>query len=899
MSDPSVTERRIRPIQDAVATANWKQALQLCDKWSKKGEKSDRFLALKAFVQVNHPEKAQHDRGHTEVLDLCKRNPPITDPDAIYQMQDALKSLSLREVEGPKLWERAVTVKQNDKDLYIRWLNQAIADNNWLSAQKATMGLRKSFPKDRNYEFWNIMMCYLIHMQEGLPEKDRTLFGTLAYRMISKSAETIPAGQDELLAPGKAISTPEEVALLVQVLNSTGHPEESVKLLQGTLLNMESRVGRQDPQLIVSLLLQSFYASKQWDEAFTACQTLLSRFQADDQIWKLWLKAQSESRADSKREQAQALLNSVCSVKPTIRAAQMAKMNWLHTQGDSSSDALLQTCEDYASAFSNKAFCYDDLKASLRQLDKDRLDKFTKTQSEAPESFGHLFNLKMSYGFTPADMPTEDFTSFILQALEVFEKSTSTTSPCPEAAILAILAILRLSPTKDSPQNTLFAVILLQIARAKFEDYYLFSIFLILLQANLGLLSLAMQTFTRLSVKNMQYETVAHLILTRISSLHPAATSGNGNSSLAFEPSSAIDTGLTIIENADTALVRGIREGLRFNSYSNIYNSVKMRSDIERSMNRQILAIEERKLARLLGVSEETVLPVALSPLVDKRDYTYLPAYREDDAELVAQYRCGPLPKEKWINAMALFDNVATYLKAEFTGQPVLSAKAYENLLELQNRVDATDFFDGLEAELTKAELGTFECHKALAQVTLLLKDGNSENISASLDKIKTWASTSLDDHKTRTSGSIVVGDVRMPTWDDLHTSLSQLETLQVVATLLGILSKKSSGKSSKTKTSAATVDKQVLSELQDLVVALETQIHDDARVLKAEVNAPGVLGKLVDWGFGREEPFTKLEGVLEKLCDGVTMETICGGLKESWEDALDGVLAIKVKVYK
>lgn len=44
MSDPSVAERRIRPIQDAIATENWKQALQLCEKWSKKGEKSERFL---------------------------------------------------------------------------------------------------------------------------------------------------------------------------------------------------------------------------------------------------------------------------------------------------------------------------------------------------------------------------------------------------------------------------------------------------------------------------------------------------------------------------------------------------------------------------------------------------------------------------------------------------------------------------------------------------------------------------------------------------------------------------------------------------------------------------------------------------------------------------------------
>ncbi|KEF53836.1 uncharacterized protein A1O9_10238 [Exophiala aquamarina CBS 119918] len=136
MSDPSVSDRRIRPIQDAVASGNWKQALQLCDKWSKKGERSDRFLALKAFVLVNQADEKQHDRGHSEVLDLCKRNPPITEPEAIYQLHHALRALSLYKEEGPKLWERAVGSTQDNKDLYIRWLNEAIAESNWLSAQK-------------------------------------------------------------------------------------------------------------------------------------------------------------------------------------------------------------------------------------------------------------------------------------------------------------------------------------------------------------------------------------------------------------------------------------------------------------------------------------------------------------------------------------------------------------------------------------------------------------------------------------------------------------------------------------------------------------------------------------------------------------------------------------------
>lgn len=91
--------------------------------------------AVKAFVLVNHADKSQHDRGKTEVLDLCKRSPPVTEPEAIYQLQTALKTISLHD-ETSKLWERALTAKKDDKDLYTRWLNQAIADSDWRSAQK-------------------------------------------------------------------------------------------------------------------------------------------------------------------------------------------------------------------------------------------------------------------------------------------------------------------------------------------------------------------------------------------------------------------------------------------------------------------------------------------------------------------------------------------------------------------------------------------------------------------------------------------------------------------------------------------------------------------------------------------------------------------------------------------
>lgn len=56
------------------------------------------------------------------------------------------------------------------------------------------MSLQKNFPKDRKYYFWSIFLSYLISIDDASSETDRKLFGTLAYRMISKAAAEVPEG---------------------------------------------------------------------------------------------------------------------------------------------------------------------------------------------------------------------------------------------------------------------------------------------------------------------------------------------------------------------------------------------------------------------------------------------------------------------------------------------------------------------------------------------------------------------------------------------------------------------------------------------------------------------------------------------------------------------------------
>lgn len=92
--------------------------------------------AIKAFVLVRQQDAATHQRGAQETVQLCRRTPAITDVEALHQIHDILKDLSLFEDEGTKLWDRAVASKPDDKDLAKTWLNRSITENNWLDAQK-------------------------------------------------------------------------------------------------------------------------------------------------------------------------------------------------------------------------------------------------------------------------------------------------------------------------------------------------------------------------------------------------------------------------------------------------------------------------------------------------------------------------------------------------------------------------------------------------------------------------------------------------------------------------------------------------------------------------------------------------------------------------------------------
>ena len=108
----------------------------------------------------------------------------------------------------------------------------------------------------------------------------------------------------------------------------------------------------------------------------------------------------------------------------------------------------------------------------------------------------------------------------------------------------------------------------------------------------LGAGSLALSTFSRLSVKQIQYDSVAHILFTRLSTVHPhSAPPVEGAEYKDFDPLSAFVQGLNFFRNSEVSTMRFRTAGL----------DEELRRRLSNSINRRMYALDARRIQRLTG----------------------------------------------------------------------------------------------------------------------------------------------------------------------------------------------------------------------------------------------------------------------------------------------------------
>lgn len=128
------------------------------------------------------------------------------------------------------------------------------------------------------------------------------------------------------------------------------------------------------------------------------------------------------------------------------------------------------------------------------------------------------------------------------------------------------------------------------------------------------------------------------------------------------------------------------------------------------------------------------------------------------------------------------------------------------------------------------------------------------------------------------------------PTWKYLHTAFVLLETIKALSQLVGLASKKGA--------KPAKLPKERVERLSTLVSEIYELIRSNTRALKQRVSASGALSTLVDLviqGDQSAKSGKDVQDILETTLDPANVELFCGSLMESWEEALNGVMGVRL----
>lgn len=171
------------------------------------------------------------------------------------------------------------------------------------------------------------------------------------------------------------------------------------------------------------------------------------------------------------------------------------------------------------------------------------------------------------------------------------------------------MALMRLyEPDTKDKSSTLPSPVLVQAAGIlehlilKSPHNYEALLLLVRIYLLLGAGSEALKSFPKLSVKQMQYETVAHNLFTRLATIHPhAAPPFEGLELKDVDPQMAMRQALLFYRGSESSIPYACKTGLENGSYVNVQKTIDFQKSLENSICRRMWALETRRMQRMIG----------------------------------------------------------------------------------------------------------------------------------------------------------------------------------------------------------------------------------------------------------------------------------------------------------
>ncbi|KAJ5915147.1 Cytoskeleton organization protein (Dec1) [Penicillium verhagenii] len=836
-------------------------------------------------------DEAHKQRGIAETIELCKAEPPTTDIDTLEILNQTLQKMGGHLDTQSMLWEKAAKAKPNALDLQLMWFTYSFEEDDWKSAQKASMSLQKNFPRERKYYFWAIFCTHMLAEDKKSSEMERKLFGTLAYRMISKAAADVPTDPAQLLSQPRAIQKSEEMVLLVRILESQQRFHEIVKILDSNNVGINSRICQNDRTFLGSKAT-SLGSAKLWDDAITFVKEIFtvsdeekrnSLRELDDWIiWNLLIEAEKNTHTPGTSTEILKIIENFTKFQPKSRNAALARLDIIASgiaKGEMSvEEHYLPACQKYIDLHKGKLYAFSDLKRVLAGK-KDAMAKMLKYMSETESKTDdkYVINakinaLKLEYCLNisgaEASPSREVIEEFVTRCLNLYQTSASgsevekaeaapngssstiESKSTDDLCILAAMAIMSGTNEQSLVSHTSLLRASAILERLLRDSPHCYQALLLLVRMYLlfGAGSLAFNTFNKMSVKQVQYESVAHNFFTRLSTIHPhSAPPTEGVERKNFDPQAAFVQGLNFFRNADNTTMDFRSRGLDQGSYKNVEEIIELRRRLSQSICRRMMALDVRQAQRLVGGDPMTrfeTLAQNDTPVHDQRVYdAFMDCEFPGKRSFEETVRPGPIPKANWLASARVTDRLFSVLKGISVQTPLTPETDLPDLSGLF----ISDINDQTEAEKEKSRIHS----KLLMLATFMAgsKLTNPEQAEKALGEVEDWLNSkkiNLTLNESQVSPLMISKSVYLQadcptaaTWEYLHSIFTLLETLKALSQLTTLASRKGS--------KSAKLPKERVERLSELVPQVFELVRSNTKSLKQYISRSGVLSTMVD----------------------------------------------------
>ncbi|KAF9562547.1 actin cytoskeleton organization protein [Agrocybe pediades] len=631
----SALDRQIRPIYDALDTGSNKSAIVACNKLLKKHPKNDLIKALKALALI----RSQKVEESLVLCDEVLETKP-TDDAVLTALMHVLRGLG-RHNDTVTMFEEAFKKQPSNEDLGSQTFFANVRANHWKSAHQIATRMFKQF-HDQRYLYWSVISAVLQANDATTPSTMRPILYKLAHRLLTSSPTPSYVNPDRFYLHLTILLELELYEEADTLLDSDAGKSICATNLSCNELRREiwRRQGRavQEAERAEKLIVEK--KDRNWLEFLAVLDGVLPS-STDSQLVEgdVTQKLKHVEEVLSKVQEEDGLKDR----SGPLALLELERRARIHGVAKDQT-RMLTLLQNYFDKFGDKACCFEDLKPFLKTED-DTLGLFRASLESVPTDFTTVSQLIrlinsfkiLRYTLTEADITVEKeservatYAKYYFDALALGAGLPVTElQPADDLALLAGNALISLWQLTGDDKYLYDAVYLLEFALTKSKQSFLTRLILIRVYRLLGASSLALEHYRAMQVKQVQHDTLSHLILSRASAFSLASS---GDLTLASECLESTQIYLSNSQETGDFVVRAFTA----EKYSQIPEFIKFEERLENSLQRDTVKVEHLRMRLSHEAITSDLIDMELIELkfifdrtrYDNRDFNILPDYQ-------------------------------------------------------------------------------------------------------------------------------------------------------------------------------------------------------------------------------------------------------------------------------